>query len=128
MCSYSKFVKDYNNPTLTTHDVRRINGLNGNKYSKLLAEALQNGDIPENRLIHNTNAKYYVETSTGVYQVQKTINGKKIIVGRFKNKKTAEEIVSACIEKNWELDNVKVLIDLKRLKPKHYTCINGHQL
>ena len=53
------------------------------------------------------------------------VNGKKIIVGRFKDRDTAEEIVTACINHNWQLNEIKGLIDLKKIKPKNYTCING---
>lgn len=125
MCTYNEFVTDYNNPNLTTHDVRRVNGLNSNQYSKLRAKALKNKDIPPVRHMNNNNAKYYTKTTNGDYQVQKTINGQKTIIGRFSDEKTAKEIVNACIDVNWDTAKIKCLIDLKEIKPKNYTKING---
>lgn len=125
MCKYKDFVNDYNNPNLTAHDVRRINQLNGKQYSKIRNTAIKNGDIPQVRHMNTTDAKFYTRTRNGEYQVQKTIDGKKIIVGRFKDQDTAREIVNACINNNWELNRIKGLIDLKKIKPKNYTCING---
>lgn len=125
MCNYKDFVNDYNNPNLTAHDVRRINNLNSKQYGKIRAIALTNGDIPKVRHMNHTGAKFYTKTSNGDYQVQKTINGRKTIIGRFKDRDTAEEIVTACINHNWQLNEIKGLIDLKKIKPKNYTCING---
>ena len=122
MCSYNEFVEAYNDPKLTTHDVRRVKGLNSNKYCRLRAKALKNGDIPEHRNIIQDNAKYYIKTTNG-FQVQKTINGHKIIVGRFKNEKTAQEIVKACIDAEWDLNKITNLIRLKEIKPKNYSCV-----
>lgn len=125
MCKYTEFVKDYNNPNITAHDVRRIHNLNTKRYSEIRNIAITNGDIPEVRHMNSTGAKFYTKTKNGDYQVQKTVNGKKIIIGRFANEDTAKEIVNACINNNWELNKIKGLIDLKRTQPKNYTCING---
>ena len=125
MCSYSEFVEAYNNPHITGHDVRRIKGLNGNQYSKLRAKALRLGDIPAHRYMINPNAKYYTKTPTGDFQVQKTINGRKIIVGRFADEETAKEIVDACIKVDWDIKQIDYLIKWKGVKPKNYTVNNG---
>lgn len=125
MCNYQDFVTDYNNPNITAHDVRRINNLNGKQYQKIRKLAIRNGDIPEVRHMNQTTAKFYTKTRNGDYQVQKTTNGKKIIVGRFKDQNTAEEVVSACINHDWRLNEIKGLINLKKIKPKNYTNING---
>lgn len=123
MCNYNSFVNDYNNPNLTAHDVRRINKLNGKQYSRIRAIALTKGDIPKVRHMNTTGAKFYTRTSNGQYQVQKTINGKKTIIGRFKDRDTAEEIVNACINHNWQINEIKGLIDLLEVKPKNYSRV-----
>ncbi len=125
MCSYNEFLEAYNNPNITTHDIRRTHHLNSKKYSRIRTKALQNGDIPAVRHMNQENAKYYTKTSNGDYQVQKTTNGKKRIIGRFPNETTAQKIVKACIEHNWEITPIKNLIRLLEVKPKNYTCING---
>ena len=126
MCNYKNFVTDYNNPNLTAHDVRRIHNLNTKRYSEIRNLAISKGDIPEVRHMNQTTAKFYTKTRNGDYQVQKTINGKKLIVGRFKDQTTAKEVVTACINHNWQVEEIKGLIDLKKSRPKNYTCINGY--
>jgi len=126
MCTYNEFVEAYNNPSLTTHDIRRKYQLNSNKYSKLRRKALNNGDIPSVRHMNNTNAKFYTKTVNGDWQVQKTINGKKTLYGVYESRNLAEKVVNACITVDWEYDKVKGLIDLLSVKPKNYSCINGY--
>ena len=126
MSSYADFVNDYNNQNITAHEVRRINNLNGRQYSHLRKLAIINGDIPPVRHMNNTGAKFYIKTSNGKYQVQKTIGGKKIVVGRFPSEETAQEIVNACIDNDWDLKKIEGLIDLKKIKPKNYSCTNNY--
>lgn len=125
MCTYSEFVEAYNNPNLTSQDIRRVKGLNNNKYGVFRRIALSRGDIPEQREVINRNAKFYIQTENGDYQVQKTIDGHKTIIGRFSDEKTAKEIVNACIDVNWDTSKIKGLIDLKEIKPKNYSKVNG---
>lgn len=125
MCNYKDFVNDYNNPNLTAHDVRRIHQLNTKRYSEIRKLAIRNGDIPEVRHMNNTGAKFYTKTVSGDYQVQKTINGKKTIIGRFKTQDEAEAVVDVCKNNNWELNKIKDVVDKYKIQPKNYTCING---
>ncbi|WP_458454390.1 hypothetical protein [Methanobrevibacter sp.] len=123
---YSDFVEDYNNTKITAHDVRRINNLNGKQYSNLRNMAVNNGDIPPVRHMNSTKAKFYSKTVDGVYTVQKTINNRKLFVGRFPDEETARLIVDKCLEVEWELNRIQDIIDLHKIKPKNYSLVNGY--
>ena len=125
MVDYAKFVVDYNNPNITAHDVRRINNLNAKQYSRIRAKAVKNGDIPPVRHMNKTNAKFYIKTKYG-YQVQKTINGEKTIIGNFKEEKTAKKIVEKCKEHNWQINEIQKYIEDNKTKPKNYSLVNGY--
>lgn len=125
---YQDFIEDYNNPNLTAHDVRRINNLNSKQYSNLRNIAIKNGDIPKTRHMNQTTAKFYTKRKDGSFEVQKTIDGKKIFVGRFPNETTAKKVVKECINHNWQVNEIKPLIDEYKVKPKNYTCINGYYI
>lgn len=124
MCNYQEFVNDYNNKEITAHDVRRKNKLNSKQYSKIRKIAIRNGDIPPVRHMNQTTAKFYSKRQDGYYDVQKYIDGKKLYVGKFPDKHTAELVVDLCKSVDWNmnemnLDNLKVL-------PKNYSVVNGY--
>lgn len=125
MCSYNEFVEAYNNPNITSHDVRRIKNLNSKQFSRLRETAIRNGDISPVRHMNSHGAKFYTRMGNG-FVVQKTFNGKKMIVGRFPNENTAKMVVDACIRNNWKLDNIKSLIEDLSVKPKNYSLVNGY--
>lgn len=125
---YNDFVEDYNNLNITAHDVRRINNLNSKQYSNLRQRAIKNGDIPAVRHMNQRTAKFYNKNDDGTFNVQKTINGKKIYVGRFPNETTAQKVVKECINHNWEINEIKPFIEECKVKPKNYTCINGYYI
>ena len=124
--AYEEFVKDYNNPNITGEDIRRINHLNSNQYSKLRAEALSNGDISAPRRMNTTGAKFYTKTKSGDFIVKKQYGHKTVLVGRFGDEKTAKMIVSLCKSVNWDLSRISGVINENKVKPKNYTFINGY--
>ena len=128
MSSYNQFITDYNNMNLTAHDVRRLNRLNSKQYCKLRNLAINNKDIPAVRHMNHTGAKFYFKNKNGEYQVQKTINGKKTIIGRFTDEETAKKVVQECIEHNWEINKIQDIIDLNRIKPANYSLVNGYYI
>lgn len=125
MVDYNCFVEDYNNPNITAHDVRRLHNLNAKQYSRIRAKAVENGDIPPVRHMNQSNAKFYIKTKYG-YQVQKTINGKKKIIGNFRDEKTAKKIVKKCIEHNWQINSIQDFIEDNKVKPKNYSLVGGY--
>ena len=122
---YLNFVNDYNNPELTTHDVRRLNKLNSKQYSKIRNLALTRKDIPMVRHMNRTNAKFYCEKN-GVYEVIKNINGKKTFIGKFNDEGTAQKVVRECIKHNWEINKLKNFIKKYKIKPKNYSLVNNY--
>ena len=123
---YEDFIEDYNNPNITAHDVRRINNLNSKQYSNLRNRAISNGDIPLVRHMNQSTAKFYYPRKDGGFDVKKTINGKKLYIGRFPDEDTAKRVVAECIHYNWSVNKIKPLIDDLRVKPKNYSLINGY--
>ena len=126
MNTYEKFVKDYNNPNLTGHDVRRINKLNSKQYRRLLHKARANKDIPPVRHMNQTDAKFYTKKN-GAYEVGKTIGEDYIYVGRFKKETTAKQVVEECKAVNWDITKIQdTLIAYKNDNVKNYTIINNY--
>lgn len=125
---YEDFVKDYNNPNITGEDVKRLNGLNAKQYSYLRAEALSNGDITVPRHMNSTGAKFYTKTKNGDYIVKKQYGHKTVLIGRFSDEETAQEIVSLCKAVNWDINKVTRIIDENKVKPKNYTRVNGYYI
>ena len=127
MCNYKNFVEDYNNLNMTTHEVRRIHGLNSREYMEVRSLALENGDISNNRHANKRNAKFYTVRSDGTVDVQKQFNGKKVYFGRFKNEEDAKMIVRKLINNNWVVNKeIRNLIDECKCKPKNYSIVNGY--
>ena len=127
MTVYEDFVKDYNNMNITAHDVRRIHRLNSKEYSNLRKRALNNGDIPKIRHMNNSSAKFYYKKPNGNWSVQKQFKGVYIHVGDFPDEETAKMIAKKCKEVNWELNQIRDIIeDNKVNKVKNYTIINGY--
>jgi len=128
MSIYTDFVEDYNNPNITAHDVRRINNLNSKQYTNLRNVAISNGDIPEVRHMNQTTARFYSKRNDGYFDVQKTINGKKLYIGRFPDEDTARQVVRECIKCNWEVNKIRTFIDENKVKPRNYSLINGYYI
>lgn len=123
---YSNFVEDYNNPNLTTVDVQRLNSLNSKQYCKLRRIAIENNDIPETRHMNTTNAKFYITNNKGECIVRKTTNNQTIVVGRFPNSTIANMIVEECKKVNWNINEIRDIIDEHKIKPKNYSLVNGY--
>lgn len=117
-------MKDYNNPDITAHDVRRKHNLNSKQYSNIRKVAIRNGDIPPVRHMNQTTAKFYSKRADGYYDVQKVINGRKIYVGKFPDQNTAETVVEMCKSVNWDLTRIN--LNALKMMPKNYTLINGY--
>lgn len=125
--SYADFVEDYNNWSLTAHDVRRINNLNSKEYSRIRKLAIKNGDIPPVRHMNQTNAKFYSKTIDGNWTVQKQFKDYYKYIGKFPNRESAEFIVNKCLNTNWELtEEIKNDIEKLKCKPKNYSIVNGY--
>ena len=125
---YEDFVNDYNNPNITGEDVKRLNGLNARQYSHLRAEALSNGDISSPRHMNTTGAKFYTKTKNGDFIVKKQYGNKTVLVGRFSDEETAQQIVSLCKAVNWDLNKINRVIDENKIKPKNYSFVNGYYI
>ena len=127
MSVYEDFIRDYNNMNLTAHEVRRINQLNSKEYCNLRNRAINNGDIPKIRHMNSTSAKFYYQKPNGDWSVQKQFKGLYIHVGDFPDEDTAKMIANKCKEVNWELNQIRDVIDQNKVsKVKNYTIINGY--
>jgi len=122
---YDDFVRDYNNPNITSEDVKRYNQLNSHRYLEIRNIALNRGDIPPVRRMNRENAKFYTVNENGEYIVKKQFGHTCIFVGKFSNQTTAETVVQKCKDVNWNINEIRDFIDEHKIKPKNYSLVNN---
>ena len=118
------FLKEYYNMDNTVFDVKRKLGLNNRQYSKLYHKYNLNKRV---RHMNYNNAKYTCKLKNGRITIRKWIGKNKEYLGVYKSQEDADGVVEVCKQHNWDLENniVQDTINQYRIKPKHYTRING---
>ena len=126
---YNSFVEDYNNPNITTHDVRRINHLNSREYVNIRNMAITRGDIPKVRHMNSNNAKFYCKSSDGNYTIQKQYAGVYKHICKVSTEEDAKYIVRLLLKTNWVItDEIQAEINRLKVKPKNYSVVNGYYI
>lgn len=113
------FVDLYNNRSIPVTQIKRLLSLGTNEYRKLRRDAIEEGLITlrtkpyhTKKETYKTNPRYVSKSTHGnleYYIVTKTINGKHVFYGSFKDIRQADRMVELLKECDWDRSKRKEL-------------------